>query len=341
MKLFSMKPPKNLKGFQLLLILMSGLAKSPSFANDAVASIGVGGLTLSKSEEIMMQEETLHITPDRIQVHYVFANESAETKKVVVAFPLPPLDFFSGELGGIHEWPESKKKTPLHLLGFTTLVDGKKIVPQVSIKAILPDPRGEEYPSVDVTPNLKQLKLPLYPLDPQFAKAFAALSEVQKKEMKKSGLLSEDGYQMWLIQVTFYWGQAFPSKRPLRISHSYQPISGMAYYTKGSQTSLQKQFCADPSIFPKLDTILDQDPEKFPIIPLISVDYILLSAKTWKGPIKNFHLILEKKRSTDFMFLCAPSLDLKKTSPTRFEATKEDFVPSGDLHILFIKMPKS
>jgi len=54
-------------------------------------------------------------------------------------------------------------------------------------------------------------------------------------------------------------------------------------------------------------------------------DYILSTAATWKGPIGHFHLTLDKRDARNVLSVCWQGL--KKTSPTTFEFTADNFAP--------------
>lgn len=58
-------------------------------ANDSHARIDAGGIVLLRSEGISMLREVLRISPDRIDVAYVFRNKTAENLSIVAAFPMP------------------------------------------------------------------------------------------------------------------------------------------------------------------------------------------------------------------------------------------------------------
>lgn len=67
-----------------------------------------------------------------------------------------------------------------------------------------------------------------------------------------------------------------------------------------------------------------------------SVIYIWDTARYWQGPIKNFHLIIDKDRANQIISYC-PYIG-EKTSPTRFEWKAKDFVPQGTLRVFFYPM---
>jgi hypothetical protein len=64
------------------------------------------------------------------------------------------------------------------------------------------------------------------------------------------------------------------------------------------------------------------------------VKYILKSGGTWKGPIKDFRLVVDKGRPETMVSFCGEGV--KKISPTQFEVRKTDFEPTQDLNVLLV-----
>jgi hypothetical protein len=54
-----------------------------------------------------------------------------------------------------------------------------------------------------------------------------------------------------------------------------------------------------------------------------------------RGPVGHFTLALDKAAPADVLSLCFPG-DLKKISPTRFIATRENFTAPGIVRALFV-----
>ena len=65
------------------------------------------------------------------------------------------------------------------------------------------------------------------------------------------------------------------------------------------------------------------------------VSYVLKSGANWKGPIKDFRLVIEKDKPDNLLSFCGTGV--KKISPTRFEMRKTNFEPSADLDILIVE----
>jgi hypothetical protein len=65
----------------------------------------------------------------------------------------------------------------------------------------------------------------------------------------------------------------------------------------------------------------------------LPISYVLETGKNWNGPIGRFRLIVDKI-SPDVLTAFCPS-SAKKTSPTTFEWSAENFEPKGDLAVVF------
>ena len=65
-----------------------------------------------------------------------------------------------------------------------------------------------------------------------------------------------------------------------------------------------------------------------------SVEYILSTARYWKGPIGEFKLRLVKDSPKEVVSVCFPG-QLKEISPTVCEYTQKDFVPQDNLLVFF------
>jgi hypothetical protein len=62
---------------------------------------------------------------------------------------------------------------------------------------------------------------------------------------------------------------------------------------------------------------------------------VLKSGANWKAPIGEVHLTIDKGRPDNLVSFCAQRV--KKTSPTRFEVRRKDFLPTRDLKILILQ----
>lgn len=69
------------------------------------------------------------------------------------------------------------------------------------------------------------------------------------------------------------------------------------------------------------------------------LDYVLKSGANWRGPIKDFRMVIDKGKPDNLISLCATGV--KKISPTQFEIRKTNFEPKDDVEILIVEWPPS
>ena len=67
----------------------------------------------------------------------------------------------------------------------------------------------------------------------------------------------------------------------------------------------------------------------------IWIGYILSSGANWKGPIKDFRLVVDKGSIDNLVSFCMNGV--KKIGPTQFEVRKTNFEPTRDLNILIVQ----
>jgi hypothetical protein len=65
------------------------------------------------------------------------------------------------------------------------------------------------------------------------------------------------------------------------------------------------------------------------------LDYVLLTANSWAGPIGKFRLTLDKGDPDSVISVCMDGI--KKTSPTTFVVEKNDYTPDRDLRVLLVQ----
>lgn len=98
---------------------------SNASANDSTAAFGVGGLVFTKSDHIVMQEEDLWISKDKIRVAYQFYNTSDNPITTRVAFPLPET-ILEADGSPLPYYTEDTLPKDKNILKFSVTVDGKK-----------------------------------------------------------------------------------------------------------------------------------------------------------------------------------------------------------------------
>lgn len=309
-------------------------------ANDTIGRVGIGGITLEKSDQIKMVKEELEISTSKVGVLYRFKNESNSDVHTTVLFPTPG-QFF------VH--PEVVSYNMDSVTTFSVKVDGKLVNTKVLRQAI--------YNGKDITDKLRKVGFN----EEQIFKTFGGYDYVPWDEVltwhfskeKKSKLISqfgkdffgEYGEPRWKVNETFYWDQVFPSGREIEVTHEYQPFvgtenlgkltidhceGGTCFATKeGYQYSLGGEACLDTGALAYLNKA------KGGYVTTRGVEYVLGTGRNWKGPIGDFTLRLIKNSPSQIVSLCFPGKP-HKINPTTLEFKHVNFVPQDKLVVYFI-----
>ena len=117
MSSFTLTFLNSLSEISKILFLIIFLSPQISLGNDSAACIGMGGLVFQKNDQIKMLSEDLKISPRLVQVEYLYRNESDKDIELLVAFPIPSIDF-------VYSMMAIPK---LNWWNFKTLVNGQEI----------------------------------------------------------------------------------------------------------------------------------------------------------------------------------------------------------------------
>jgi len=347
---------RTLKATAIAAVLASP-AFAPAFAND-----GFGGLTASglefRDSPVQMLSEDLYLSLDKIKVSYVFLHGGDEDLEGEMIFPLPPVNLASLNESDFALTDEDLAKE--NIVGFTATVDGKPVKVKVDRVAVIePDydenrPASASYdtPGKDITAELAKYAIPL---SYDYTKVVAQLNKLPKAakdELTAAGIAGfddESGYPMWSLIERYHWTQVFPHGKELKVSHEYKaaPPGGIFIWRdpKGeegeSAAKIAKDYCVDAGTQAALKKALrtDESNTGYWIGTAYYLDYVLKTARTWNGPIKDFKLTIDKGKADSVISLCIDGI--KKTGPTTFVVEKKDFTPSEDISILIVpKTPK-
>lgn len=318
-------------------ILSLALA-SPVHANDSEAETSLGGLVLKQNDQISMDSEYLYISAKQVRVKYRFTNQSDRDVKALVTFPLPPQPDFSEEYyehGRFSDWDG---------LEFTTKVDGKPI-------ALTRNERFE-IDGKDVSARLKALGLPLkWFADYDWLEKFQNTDPAKLKALKAEGLVFEDRHgwnwlPRWQMVTEISREQVFPAGQTITVEHSYAPYiggsAGGALYKQARENDpsivdyFKKRWCVDDYFLRGINRRQQRQVNegKEPYFSETWIGYILSSGANWKGPIKDFRLVVDKGSTANLVSFCMTGV--KKISPTQFEVRKTNFTPKEDLNILIL-----
>ncbi len=294
-----------------LAFAMAGAA-GPCTANDTSAGLDAGGLVFLKSEVIQIESEVLTISPEIVEIDYVFANPSAVDVTTIVAFPLPDLN--------LADMAHSPSSIPFrgrqNFVGFRTWVDGKEIKLNSEVHAILDDGR-------DIAKDLQSLGVNIFTEQD-------AIKPETRSQLLKLGALVDGGYDdifpVWTAKTSYYWTQTFPAGKDLHIHHRYS-AGALERLTRDRE----EEWCTDDAYkaaFAKLPQ------EETGYVRGKAVRYVLKTGANWAGPIGDFTLKLDKAAAALVSTCPIPGLTLTRQG-NAFVAHAEKFTPKGDLDVLF------
>ena len=325
-----------------LLALLTSLAASSALANDTTAELKTGGLEYTRSDEISMEEETLHISPKQVRVDYVFRNTSDKAVETYVAFPMPDIG------GGPEANMDAGDIESDNFLGFTVTQDGAKIEPSLQQRVYV----GH----VDMTDVVREAGVPMNPMSEQARQALVDLPQTTIDDWLMRGLVIPDVYDdgsgtkkayypVWTLKSAYYWKTTFAPGRDVRVSHTYRPSVGGTVATtfldendepKGERyEEYRRKYCVDAAFTKIARQSVAAMRNGEPHLVENWISYILTTGSNWNGPIKKFTLVVDKGEPDNFVSFCGEGI--KKTGPTTFEMKAKDFTPANEIDILLLK----
>jgi hypothetical protein len=326
----------KLKAKILLSLLILAAVRLP--ADDGAASIAMGGIVVMKREpRITMAKEVLRISFQKVIVDYDFRNDSDEDITTEVAFPIPDYDNDLDRSGRVAAFDD-----------FQLMVDGKPAHFEVEARAFL---KNVEYTQllnsldIDIASFGHATKNDHYP-------DIEKLPAAQKYRLVGDGLIdSQDGEMLWSVRKKYYWRQVFPAHKTVHVRHEYSPITGNENsidYGMGPNPDKNlaeeiKTFCIDGGLHTTLQNIADGKNDKQ--ASYAYVDFILTTANTWKTPIEDFTLIVERPHwktvrgevETVYVSFCWDGA-VKRVDADHFSAHVANLIPAKELRIGFFRV---
>lgn len=327
-----------------------------AIADSTVMGLGAGGLEFRTTEKVSMVKELLTISPQKVDAQYVFRNVTAQPVELLVAFPLPVIDFSKKNPRGPYtNIPNPNKE---NFVEFYTRVNGQPVHTKVETKALVGDR--------DVSAELKKLGISYwipgngFNEDRTVQKQLAALSQSAQRHLEQTGVIElgpkgDDSfpYPRWRLVTLYYWTQNFPVGQEVSIQHVYRPLPSLsegfssmlqdetgkpvrpstfngppeARYPKGAENL--KEYCMTDGFWK-----LAQSKKNLSSYQSSEIDFILKTANAWHKPIGEFTLVVETLKPENLVSLCMDGI--KKTGPTSFAVTKYNFAPAQDIRLFFL-----
>jgi Domain of unknown function (DUF4424) len=266
-----------------VLILAATLSGSIALADDGAASIAAGGIVMRRESRITMAKEVLFISTSRVRVDYDFRNDTDADITTEVAFPIPD---YSLEM-------EDRRPSEQGFDDFKLWVDQKPVHYTIEAKAMV---GGQDFSAllrsmgVDIASFGRSTE---NDSNPQIEK----LSRAQKERLVRTGLIDKKfGEPNWKVRKKYYWPQTFPAHATVHIRHEYTPVVGNSntvIFDKKAPDSVDTA-CMDDSLRKTVQGYVDNSKNS---VPFFYVDFILTTANTWKTPIEDFTLIVERPHS--------------------------------------------
>lgn len=113
----------------LALLCLAVLTLASAQGDDSTAAIAAGGIELLRSDAVAMQRQEMFITPEKVSVDFVFANETASPVDSLVAFVVPDVALHDLDKHAIA--PAALAES----FAFTVRSDGREIEPQVDLRS--------------------------------------------------------------------------------------------------------------------------------------------------------------------------------------------------------------
>lgn len=313
-----------------------------ALANDSSAELATGGLVFIKNPDVEMQSEDLFISADAVRIRYSFFNNAARDVTSLVAFPMPDIKRWAQDENV--SVPSDNANNPLD---FSVTADGEPVATDIEQKAIVKHK--------DQAALLKNLGIPLDPNGAPTSGALEKLPMKNRSELISLGLVEESEYDddgsgmkkhldpRWTLRTTYHWQQTFPAGKEIVIEQKYKPSVGGfagtvvagAGSTKENVKHYRQLYCLDDDIIRTVQRSTKRSSGGSASYSEKYISYILKTGANWAGPIKDFHLVIDKGDAANLVSFCADGA--KKISPTQFEVRKSEFTPTNDLDILILE----
>ncbi|MHB1947786.1 MAG: DUF4424 family protein [Gammaproteobacteria bacterium] len=336
----------------LFLLLISSIF--PAWADDTVEAAATGNIIFEKTPELIMQDELLTISKSAsknineekfsIDVDFHFKNISDHDVTRKIAFVLPSVRCQMDE-NTLWRGLDSDGNG---LKDFTTTVNNKSQSFTTRTEAVL----GQR----NITDLLTKLQIPLNPCkiqttdnnqpDPRYS-----------LNLKKYHLLTETNEAAWSENIYFEWTQTFPAGKVINIHHHYTPVIGESVPSPRTLDDLNDYFIKNtPPLKPVWNrnpitlihtnpsmTIANNNQKRLCVMPKW-VKYHLTTGANWNGGIGVFKLIIKDDTRAPFAvneFYKNNNGMQTSINENAMTFTIKNFIPTQDLFVLFLSIPKS
>lgn len=319
-------------------------------ADDGATSIAAGGIVMKHEPRISMAKEVLRISPSKVIVDYDFRNDTAADVTTTVAFPVPLYEL---------DW-DQHFLSQVGFNDFQLAIDGKPVHFEVEARAYL---KGR-----DVSTPLRRLQIDIasfghFDEQSHVARDIRRLTKPQRASLVRAGLLAKETDEdegLWKVKKNYFWQQTFPAHAVVHIWHQYTPVLGNTNSVSYGLDSIRKglykddsakeleSLCVEPKLRESLgklsDSITNRTHDNIGTPWPSYVDFILTTANTWKRPIEDFTLVVDRPHATrkqhTVVSFCWNG-PITNSSPDEFLAHAANLVPTKELRVGFITIPET
>lgn len=314
-----------------LCFAASVVASAAMSATAGAAGIGptqelpAGGLVFVGADRIQITREDLTIGLDRIDITYSLTAVDRSRVSLAVAFPLPAIDLAQLQ-GADVAIPAYDPANPTNFVGFSTLIDGAPVEPEVDVRAVAAG-------HIDVTRRLLEAGLPIYPLASDIAERLAALPEDVRDDLADGSVLSvRDAVTspLWALHTVFHW-RTIVATAPVTIQHHYKPVSGSTPWSSDFVETAKRKYCLSDADAAELDRRAASGKP-----PTVYWVHYHPASNSWvKGPSEAFRLTIDKGGAGKIAATCIK--DIRATGGTTLELVATDRNDDQDIDVLFVE----
>ncbi len=307
----------------VLAMLAAAMVLGPGFANgdDSLVSLGAGGLQLLTSDDIVLEQQDLSISPGLVQVRFRFLNQGPAAVESLVAFVQPDLtpEDYARRFEGL-PGPEGDD-----IVSFRASSGGRPI-------QVIQDMRGVIGDGTDITDRLARAGA-----DANFFRIAPGTTE----RLKAAGLMDENGIPAWTMRMRLYWRQVFPVGEPVIIEHSYVPLTGAVSLLRplitgfGEHPGLAREYCMTERDVSGALRLVDAAANRGQDVLARFVDYRLTTGANWKGPIGRLTITIDTGSPGRMLATCFPGL--RASGPGTYSVTIKDIEPDEDIALMIIE----
>jgi hypothetical protein len=333
-----------LRWTSLAALAAAFLLPACAFSQEAT-QVPAGGIISLQGATLAIAREQLTIAPDHVVADYIFRNDTPQEITTTMAFLVPnyTLDFQRDQLRR-QGFSDAEFQIDSQVTGFN-----------VEIRALL---HGQ-----DVTAQLKQAGIDIATFG-HYADGSPDIRHISRKQFK--ALVDLGLYALstktdinpspkWTVSKRFVHDQTFSPGLPVRMQVSYTPTPGVIdsimYQPHGAEDTTPRG-TFNPDTMPEVMSVctspeLQQTIQKWTTAPLHNagltyVDFFLTGNLAWKTPVENFIVEVDMPAPPEgaqiIPSFCWDGGAIEQTSATAWTAHAQNFVPTKDLRIGWIRL---